>query len=90
MIFDTATITKVSEIREIYELLKTRNQVLDRRHAENFRLNQKVTFIANRSRWVGEVESINKTGKIKIKLINGGRYSHYTLGAAELQDGLIQ
>jgi hypothetical protein len=91
MIFDTSTITKSSEIQEIYALLKTRQQVLDRRHAENFRLNQKVTFISNGSRWHGEVESISKAGKIKIKLTAGGihgPYTHYTLGAASLHENL--
>jgi biotin-(acetyl-CoA carboxylase) ligase len=92
MIIDTSTISKASQIEQAYAALKVKQQSLDRFYAAMFHLNQNVAFRSNGSQWNGEVESIGRTGRIRVKLTTGGihgRYSHYTLGAASLHENLI-
>jgi len=93
MIIDTATIIRASEIERAYAVLKEKQKSLDRFYAANFRLNQKVAFRSNGSQWNGTIESIGKTGRIRVTLTTGGihgRYTHFTLGAASLNENLIQ
>ena len=77
-------------IDQLYAVLKRKQERLNKSAAVSFRLGQVVNFNSQGSRWSGEVESIGKGGKIKVKLSNSGRYSHYNIGAAHLYEGIIR
>jgi hypothetical protein len=73
-------ITTNSDINRIYSVLKDKVTSLNRAAAGRFRLNQSITI----SGYTGKIESIGKTGRVKIKLKGHWKYDSYTTGAQEL------
>lgn len=71
-----------TDINRIYEVLKDRTTSLNRAAAGRFRLNQPIEMHG----YKGNIESIGRTGRIKIKLVGHWKYSHYTVGAQELTE----
>ena len=85
-IFNTLqTINDPQEIEAMYSFFKDKTKELDIKAAESFRINQKLKFYGHdNSFYEGNVLSIGRTGRVKVKLINS-RYSHYTAGASFLK-----
>ena len=69
-----------ADIDQIYAVLKDRTTSLNRAASGRFRLNQPIEIHG----YKGKVESIGRTGRVKIKLEGHWKYSHYTTGAQEL------
>jgi hypothetical protein len=69
-----------ADIDRIYAQLKDKTTRLNRAAAGRFRLNQPIEIHG----YTGKIESIGRTGRIKIKLTGHWKYSHYTTGAQEL------
>lgn len=82
-------LTTHSAIDAAYALLKERTTLIDRNAAGNFRLNQSVKFrSSNDGILEGYIESIGRTGRVKVKLNSNSRYDSYSMGAAFLNENL--
>ena len=76
------------QIDAIYARLKSKSTELNVIASSNFRLRQNVEFRADGIRYKGYVESIGRTGRIKVALLENTRYSHYTIGANALVESI--
>jgi tRNA U55 pseudouridine synthase TruB len=81
-------LTSVNEIDQIHDQLNAHITELNRDQAGKFKLNERVAFTERGDAYEGIVESIGRTGKIKINLIKHWKYSQYTMGAARLAEKL--
>lgn len=81
-------IVNASDIDTVFAMAKERNTQINRRIAGEFRLGQMVNFMSEKDGPMsGEIESIGRTGRVKVKLVNS-RWSHYTMGAGFLKENL--
>jgi hypothetical protein len=79
-------VTSSRDIDRVYEKMKTHVKDLNREYAGLFKLNESVEFTCDGDTYKGKVESIGRTGRIKIELHGHWKYSQYTIGAARLSE----
>jgi hypothetical protein len=84
-----AKIETSKNIDLVYDMLKEQRTKLDRKNSSNFNLGQEVTFMSDGGKYNGTVDSIGRTGRVKVKLIGHFKYDQYTLGASSLLEGLV-